>query len=106
MQAPLVIPGPAQRARAKSRGPMTGSGRSPESIIADVEGILQRLICTVCGYGFRARRSAAPRNDEASLLRPEPQAAGLLQRLEIVNADLVLAADVQGDDDAAVADGG
>lgn len=47
----------------------------------------------------------APRNDEASLLRPEPQAAGLPQRLEIVNADLALAADVQGDDDTAVADG-
>src|SRR5580700_10255764 len=27
-----VIPGPSQRARAKSRGPMTGSARSPESI--------------------------------------------------------------------------
>jgi len=40
------------------------------------------------------------------LLRAELQPAGLLQRLEIVNADLALAADVQGDDDAAVADGG
>ena len=35
LHAAYVIPGPSQRARAKSRGPMTGSARSPESIITD-----------------------------------------------------------------------
>jgi hypothetical protein len=42
----LVIPGPSQRARAKSRGPMTGSARSPESITTDRD------------YGFRTRRQS------------------------------------------------